>query len=50
MNKRIVRDLELALELSELRSLCLTEDELVGYLETFAANWELNDDECEYDN
>ena len=49
MNKKIVRDLELVVEIQELREMCITENEIVGFLDMYYENWELNDD-GPYDN
>lgn len=45
MNKKIVRDIELALEIQELRKLGLEEEELEGYISFFSKEWEFDNEE-----
>jgi hypothetical protein len=44
MNKKIVRDLELVLEIQELRELGITDEEVLGFIDIFYESWELNGD------
>jgi hypothetical protein len=41
MNTKLLQDLELAIELDELKQLDLTEEELEGFVDLFIGNWEL---------
>jgi hypothetical protein len=49
MNKNIIRDLELILEINDLKLLGLIDDEIVGFIELYADSWELLDDQT-YEN
>lgn len=42
MNKNIIRDLELILEVQELRDLGLTDDEVIGFVDMYSSEWELD--------
>jgi hypothetical protein len=46
MNTRIVRDLELRLEMQELRELGLNDDDLDGFLDLYYEEWGLDDVEA----
>jgi hypothetical protein len=43
MNTKIVRDLELILEIQELRDLGMCNEELEGFLDLYYEEWEFND-------
>ena len=50
MNKKIIKDLELALEIKELKNLGMTEEEIVGFFDMYCENWELCNDDGKFDN
>jgi hypothetical protein len=43
MNKKIVRDLELVVEIQELRELGIDEEEIAGFFGIYYESWELNE-------
>lgn len=43
MNKNIIRDLELKIEMDGLRDIGMTEEEIEGYFDIFLDNWEFSD-------
>ena len=49
MNKNIVRDLELVIEMKELRELGLDDTEVLGYFDLYSDTWELANGEA-FDN
>lgn len=47
MNKNIVRELELIIEMNDLRELGMTEEEVLGFFEFYYESWEIqNDQNC----
>jgi hypothetical protein len=44
MNSKLIADLELALEVAELKRLELTAEEIAGFIDLFIDNWGLSDD------